>query len=454
MSDRIVPTGHAFRPIVVAPTFNHVATLLQVMRKIEAVDLPMIIVNDGCTDATALLLTDLLQQPWRVAVHVVMHDRNQGKAAAMKSGFDEAHRLGFTHAITVDTDGQHEPGDIPAMLAVAAAQPLALVLGERSEHLPGYPIGSLWGRRLSNLMIYVNSGLRISDSQCGLRVYPLALIRHVQCKAKRYAFESEIITRAVWAGWPVRVVPVTSFYAPKFERISHFRTWRDTTRGVLLQARLLSRALVPWPHRRSCPKDLNTEPNSAPSPNNLRQYLRSMTPSRLWAQARQDAASRVSLAAALAVGVFIANLPVYPFQTAAALYLAARLHLQPLAVVAGSLLSTPPIGPLLIALAIMVGHLLLHAGLPELSQFHVTNLPDALELIKRLLVEWMLGSVVVGLTMMAATFTIAWAALSRIPLREPQASDESKPSTSSEPNQQQSSEVVERKLNKNLTSLL
>lgn len=406
-----------FRAVVVAPTFNHVGTLLAVLRKVEAVGLPIIVVNDGSTDSTASVLREALEQSWKVEFHVVTHEHNRGKAAALMTGFSRATELGFTHAATIDTDGQHEAAELPLLLNVAAAQPNTLVIGERSDKLPGYPRGSLWGRRFSNLGIFLSCGLRISDSQCGLRVYPLALLESVRCKAKRYAFETEIITRAVWAGWPVRGVPITSFYAPRAERISHFLTWRDTTRCVLLQLRLMSRAVLPWPHRRTCPTPLATEEKSPSTLSKWRQYLHSITPARLWEQMRRDASSHASLAAALAIGTLIANLPVYPFQSLAALYVARRLHLQPLAVLTGSLLSTPPIGPMLIVLAIIVGHLLLHAGLPDLSQFQVSDLSSALTLLGNLAIEWMVGSVVVGVVMMALTFGITWLLLSRIPLR-------------------------------------
>ena len=425
MSAGEIPFNAPIRPVVVAPTYNHIGTLLQVLRKVEAVGLPIIVVNDGSTDATASRLIEAAAEAWQVPFHVVTHEHNQGKAAALHTGFSRAKQLGFTHVATIDTDGQHEASELPLLLAIAAAEPCALVVGERSDQLPGYPRGSLWGRRFSNLGIFLSSGHRISDSQCGLRVYPLALIETVPCKARRYAFETEIITRAVWAGWPVRGVPITSFYAPRQERISHFLTWRDTTRCVLLQLRLLGRAVLPWRHRRTCPTSLSTAETWARKRGQWRQYLRSISPSRLWAQVRRDATSRSSLAAALAIGTFIANLPVYPFQSLAALYVARRFHLQPLAVLTGSLLSTPPIGPLLIVLAIIVGHLLLHAGLPELSQLQVTDLSSALSLLGSLAVEWMVGSLVVGVSMMALTFAVAWFLLSRIPLHADTLSEDS-----------------------------
>src|SRR5690242_16142823 len=99
------------RPVVVAPTFNNVATLGEIVRRTRALALPVIVVNDGSTDGTADLLRTLAGE----SVVVVTHERNRGKAAALRTGFEAAHERGFTHAVTIDTDGQLDPEEIPAL---------------------------------------------------------------------------------------------------------------------------------------------------------------------------------------------------------------------------------------------------------------------------------------------------------------------------------------------------
>jgi hypothetical protein len=234
------------RPIAIAPTFNHVATLIGVLTRVEAAGVPIVAVNDGSTDGTAAALAAWMSRPHDVAVHLVTHPRNRGKAQALRSGFDEAARLGFTHALTIDTDGQHDPSDIPALLRTAESNPDDLVLGERSDKLAHYPRSSMIGRRLTNLAIRLACGVRVGDSQCGMRVYPLRMVQSVPCRGQRYAFESEIITRAAWGGWGIRRVPVSSWYPPPGSHISHFRGFKDSMQWVRLQCRLLSRALWPW----------------------------------------------------------------------------------------------------------------------------------------------------------------------------------------------------------------
>lgn len=400
------------RPVVVTPTFNNAATLIGVLDRIERLGLPVIAVNDGSTDATAALLSTWADRQYAVRVEVVTHDRNRGKAAAMHSGFDLAARLGFTHAVTIDTDGQLDPEEVPSLLEVAGRDPFALVVGMRDDRTHGGPGRSLWGRRFSALGIWAETGVRVRDSQCGLRVYPLTLVQFVGASAGRFAFETEVITRALWAGFDVKPVPVRSRYLPAGERVSHFRPWVDTMRVMGLHGRLLARALWPWPYRRF------DHPGRPPRGSAWEEFKSWLSPRAAWRKLRDDEVGRLSLAAGLAVGTFIANLPIYGFQILASLYVAKRFHLHPLAVVTGSMLSTPPIGPVLIAAAIMVGHLLLHGSLPSAAEYHVgwAALP---ELFGKVMGEWALGSVIVGLACLTVTFVVSMALLRAVPVGSP-----------------------------------
>jgi glycosyltransferase involved in cell wall biosynthesis len=228
-----------FRPAVVAPTYNNARTLLGILARVEALGLPMIIVNDGSTDDTPRLLAEWERGNRSVPVTVLTHPHNRGKAAALHTAFDAANKMGITHVATVDTDGQLDPEQIPQLLVAARMSPDALVLGGRDDTASDYPAKSRIGRRISNLAIRVESGYRVRDSQCGLRVYPLHLLRAARCYAPHFAFEAEIITRTRWVGFPVVEVPVNCRYLPPGERVSHFKPWRDTFRGLRMHAWLL-----------------------------------------------------------------------------------------------------------------------------------------------------------------------------------------------------------------------
>lgn len=241
------------RPVAIAPTYNNADTLLGVLERIAALAIPIVVVNDGSSDATAARLETWTSEARRVAVDVVTHPHNRGKAAALRTGFARAVTLGYTHGVTIDTDGQLDPEDAPALLAVARREPTALVLGFRDPATHNGPARSMLGRRWSNLGIWLACGQRVHDSQCGMRVYPLELIQAVSCRGQCFAYETEVITRAAWAGCPIEQAPVNSRYFSPEQRVSHFRPVMDSIRGIGLHGRLLSRRLLPWPHRRVWP---------------------------------------------------------------------------------------------------------------------------------------------------------------------------------------------------------
>jgi glycosyltransferase involved in cell wall biosynthesis len=226
-----------YRPVIIMPTFNNGSSLPDVYRRVAALNLSIIIVNDGSTDSTSEWLArnaSISQQ-----LRVISHASNLGKAAALKTGFATALQCGFTHAITIDTDGQLDPEDIPTLLDQAKDSPGALILGARDMAMDDYPSRSRIGRRLSNFAIRLECGGIVTDSQCGLRVYPLELFRRVRCNVGRFGFEAAIITHAVWHGFRVINVPVRCRYFPPENRVSHFRPWRDSLHGVLLHSKLL-----------------------------------------------------------------------------------------------------------------------------------------------------------------------------------------------------------------------
>lgn len=238
----------SIRPVVIAPTYNNADTVEGVIREILQLGLPIIVINDGCTDNTparlAMLSMEHAQGPFRAQVfRILAHDRNRGKAAALMTGFREAMTDGmFTHAVTIDTDGQLNPIEVKALIRRAESDPHSLIVGVRDFCTPDYPAKNKVGRRLSNLAIRIESGARVTDSQCGFRVYPLELIRETACRTGHFSFEAEIITRAVWAGFDISEVPVTCRYLPAGQRVSHFKPWRDTMRGLCLHGTLMVEA--------------------------------------------------------------------------------------------------------------------------------------------------------------------------------------------------------------------
>src|SRR6185437_15684301 len=237
----------SFSPALVVPTYNNAQTLAKVLAELLSLGLPLLVVNDGATDATASVLQSFQGDS---RMQVITHAVNRGKAAALRTGFLAASERGFTHTVTIDSDDQLNVSDIPRMIEAAANSPRALIIGTRDDSAGDYPARSRTGRRVSNFLVLIESGLRVSDSQCGLRAYPLPLITAIRCDAERFGFETEIITRTGWAGGEIREVPVSCKYEPPDKHISHFRPWIDSFRAAWMHIKLIGRAITPWPHKK------------------------------------------------------------------------------------------------------------------------------------------------------------------------------------------------------------
>jgi glycosyltransferase involved in cell wall biosynthesis len=202
---------------------------------------PVIAVNDGSTDDTGQLLE---QEKWASRssawpLQVVRFQRNRGKGAALRAGFAEAEKLGCTHAITIDADGQHHPGQLPEFAAASREQPEALIIGVRDLLKAKAPARRRISNRFSSFWFKVETGLVLADTQCGYRCYPLQAMNRLAAKSQRYAYELEVIVKAAWSGVPLVPLPVWVDYAATTSRLSHFNPWNDLARISLLHARLL-----------------------------------------------------------------------------------------------------------------------------------------------------------------------------------------------------------------------
>jgi uncharacterized protein (DUF2062 family) len=368
------------RPVVVAPTHNNAATLPDILRRIHDTALAVIIVNDGSTDATAGILSAWADEATENCVITLR--RNLGKAAALRAGFVEAARAGFTHAITIDTDGQLSPEDIPNLLTRAVSNEKALVLGARDAKAADYPARSRFGRWVSNLLVRLETGREISDSQCGLRIYPLRLVNTIRCGAGHYGFETEIITRAIWAATPILEAPVHCRYFAGPARVSHFKPGLDSLRAMGMHLRLIVRAMNPV-HPKQAP------PGTGPVHSLPRQFLHWLNPLTAWRQIRHTHGARERFSLGFAVGIFLANWPIYGLQSVLGLFIAKRFRLHPVSVLAGANIAIPPLSALLIAGGIATGHLILHGSLPTLESYHLSSGLHAVLLPT--IMEWLIG---------------------------------------------------------------
>jgi glycosyltransferase involved in cell wall biosynthesis len=231
------------RICVVVPVYNHGGTVVQVVRESRRL-FPVIVVDDGSTDQGPASLAH------ETGITLMTLPSNRGKAAALKAGFAKAEEAGFTHAITLDADGQHAAESLADFAAACRAQPQAFVVGVRDLKAAGAP----WVRRLSNTLsafwFRFETGVRLADVQCGYRVYPLAAARSLHVKSERYAFELEILVKAAWAGISLRSQPVQADYAAETSRLSHFHPLGDFLRIFCVHTWLAAQALCIGDSRR------------------------------------------------------------------------------------------------------------------------------------------------------------------------------------------------------------
>lgn len=222
----------------VIPTYNNAATVVQVVRQTLEECADVIVVCDGCTDATDRLVGDI------GGITVVSYPRNRGKGHALREGFRKARQMGFAYAITLDADGQHYPSDIARLLEANLRHPHALIVGSRQMQGADRSRGSRMANRLANFWFSVQTGLRLDDTQTGYRLYPLRHLSGLSLITSRYEAELELLVLAAWKGTRIVSVPVGVYYPPRAERVSHFRPVSDFLRISLLNCVLCLLALV------------------------------------------------------------------------------------------------------------------------------------------------------------------------------------------------------------------
>ncbi len=190
------------------------------------------VVDDGSRDGTAAAAR-------AAGARVLVHPKNRGKGAALRTGMAAAASAGFDVAVTIDADGQH-PAREALVLLDADADPKALVLGVRDLARDGAPRANRISNAISNGFLSLFSRRLLRDTQCGLRRYPLPLTLTLGGRDDGYAFEAEIILRAIAAGVRLVEVPVRVIYPPAGERVTHFDSVRDPARIVVRVVKTLA----------------------------------------------------------------------------------------------------------------------------------------------------------------------------------------------------------------------
>ncbi len=234
------------RICAIVPSFNHVTAIGGIVARLRLAGLPVFVIDDASGPAAAVALAALHAPADGVTVRRLA--RNEGKGGAVMEGFRLANAAGFTHALQVDADGQHDLDALPAMLDAAARNPEALVAG-RPLFDASMPRGRRIGRWITHVWVWVETlSLRVHDSMCGFRVYPLAAVAAALDgvrPGRRMDFDPEIMVRLVWLGTPLVEVPVRVIYPPG--NTSNFQLWRDNVRISWMHTRMVVLMLLHLP---------------------------------------------------------------------------------------------------------------------------------------------------------------------------------------------------------------
>ncbi len=361
------------RICVLIPTYNNHKTLSRVLDAVLDYTEDVIVVDDGSTDCTPTILSHYKN------LRVISLPENQGKGNALRTGFEEARKLGFMYALTIDSDGQHYPDDIPVFVeALEKEGTEVLLVGDRNMEQAGIPQKSSLGNRISTFWFWFETGITLKDTQSGYRLYPLQRIPK-KLYTPKFELEIEIMVRTAWNGVSVKNVPVKVLYDPE-ERVSHFRPFRDFVRISILNTVLVLIAIFYIAPRRF-----------------IRNFKKKSFKQFLKEDVLESDGSNRKKAMSIALGTFIGLSPFWGLQTFLTISLAVLLKLNKVLAFAFSNVSIPPFIPLIIGGSLAIGGYLLGTETSFMDQ------DFSLDLVKRHFLQYVLGSLVLA-TLVSALF--------------------------------------------------
>lgn len=232
---------------IVIPHFDHLEQFKKILPKLVEQGFPLVVIDDASPKHSFDKLSVLLE---KLAPHsiLVRHSQNQGKGRAVMTGLKTAQDAGFTHALQIDADGQHDVGSIEVLVALAEGFPESMICG---EPVFNESISKLryYSRYITLYLVWLETLSReIHDALCGLRLYPLgdSMVSVMNgVSGERMSFDPEILVRAVWAGIPLKYVPVKVVYPEDGK--SHFRYLRDNLEIAWMHTRLIAGMLIRIP---------------------------------------------------------------------------------------------------------------------------------------------------------------------------------------------------------------
>ena len=366
---------------IIIPTYNNEKTLVRVIEGVmEYVPAEcVIIINDGATDSTSELLKQFQDK-----VHILVNNPNKGKGFSLRKAFKFALEKGFDQAITIDSDGQHFPSDIPKMIAASKANPNTVLMGSRNMQQEGVPQKSSFGNKFSNFWFKLETWITLPDTQTGYRVYPLKPLSKMRLFTTKFELEIEVIVRLAWKGVKFKAVPIDVKYDPD-ERVSHFRPGRDFFRISVLNSVLVLGALFYY-------------------------YPKKLFSISTWNAIKHEAIKpeerNFSKAMSLGFGVFMGIVPLWGLQLLIGIPLAVLFRLNKVLFIAAANISFPPLIPFILYASMVMGQLFTTGEIDHNQILTFTS-----EAIKSNLYQYILGSILLAVFSFVVVFVVSFGLL-------------------------------------------
>ena len=343
---------------VLIPTYNNDRTLKGVIDGVLHFTQNIIVVNDGSTDTTPQILEAYSQLQ---EIHI---KKNKGKGNALRIGFKHAETLGYHFAITIDSDGQHFPEDIPVFINELEKDDnkSVILIGARNMSQESVPKKSSSGNKFSNFWFWAETGIKLQDTQSGFRLYPLKELKKLKFYTSKFEFEIEVIVKAAWSGVCVKNIPIHVLYH-QTERISHFRPFKDFTRISILNTWFVIVTLLYI------------------KPRNLFRRFKKKGFKRFFMEdllGNQDSPKKKALS--IALGIFIGLSPFWGFQTVIVIFLALIFKLNKTIAFVFSNISIPPFIPFILYASSKMGQYLLGIKL----EYTMEEMTENFEVLKHL----------------------------------------------------------------------
>lgn len=374
----------ALKCCVIIPTYNNSTTIGAVIEDVAKYTNNIIVVNDGSTDNTLEVLNKFKN------IELISYSENKGKGYAIRKAFKFALSKNFIYAITIDSDGQHFASDLPNFINKIKEFPDSIIIGSRNLNIQNVPKKNSFANKFSNFWFTFETGLTLSDTQSGFRLYPIVRMKNFKYFTNRYEFELEILVKSAWKGITIIENPINVYYAQNEKRITHFRPFKDFFRISLLNTYFVILTLLFYKPFYFI-KQLNKK--------SISDFYNK--------QILNPKESILGRTLAVMFGTFMGIIPIWGYQLITSLALAHIFKLNKIIVGVAANISIPPMIPIIIYGSYLCGEIFIS---DSITLEYSSNI--SLENIKTNLFQYIVGSFILAIVLALFSGIITYILLS------------------------------------------